>query len=149
MVAYKFDGVPEHTVLVQLHGNSKEDKPYYRTMKSTVQQITNLAMQTPKRAIDKVFNDKGGLVKSSSAGQLPRGRNQGYYLKRKIMQAEINESASASAPLYSTIGSRDMLFVIMEQCKNAEKSNRFVQHVTCAPEPMAILCTNQQLLDVE
>ena len=142
--------MPEHTVLVRPHGNSKEDKPYYRTMKSTVQQITtNLAMQTPKCAIDKVFNDKGGLVKSSSAGQLPRGRNQGYYLKRKIMQAEINESASVSAPLYSTIGSRDMLFVIMEQCKNAEKSNRFVQHVTCAPEPMAILCTNQQLLDVE
>lgn len=123
MVAYKFDGVPEHTVLVRPHGNGKEDKPYYRTMKSTVQQITtNLAMQTPKRAIDKVFSDKGGLVKSSSAGQLPRGRNQGYYLKRKIMQAEINESASVSAPLYSTIGSHDMLFVIMEQCKNAEKS---------------------------
>ena len=51
--------------------------------------------------------------------------------------------------LYFTIGSRDMLFVIMKQCKNAEKSNRFVQHVTCAPEAMAILCTNQQPLDVE
>ena len=102
MVAYKFDGVPEHSVLVRPHGNSIEDKPYYRTLKSTVQQIrTNLAMQTPKHAIDKVFNDKGGLVKSSSADQLPRGRNQGYYLKRKIMQAEMNESASISALLYN------------------------------------------------
>lgn len=81
-MAYKFDGVPEHTILVRPHGNSKEDKPYCRTMKSTVQQVTtNLTTQTPKCAIDKVFNDKGGLVKSSSAGQLPCSRNQGYYLK--------------------------------------------------------------------
>ena len=58
------------------------------------------------------------------------------------MQTEINESTGVSAPLYATTGSRDMLFVIMEQCENAE---RFVQHVTCAPEPMAILCSNQQL----
>ena len=65
------------------------------------------------------------------------------------MQAEINESAGVLAPLYSTVRSRDMLFVIMEQRKNAEKCNRFVQHITCAPESMAILCTNQQLLDVE
>ena len=150
LVAYKFDGVPEHTILVRPHDNSKEDKPYYRTMKNTVQRITtSLAMQTPKRAIDKVFNDKGGMLKSSSAGQLPCGRKQGYYLKRKIIQTEINESTGVSAPLYTTTGSRDMLFVIMEQCKNAEKCNRFVQHVTCAPEPMAISCTNQQLLDVE
>lgn len=62
------------------------------------------------------------------------------------MQAEINESAGVLAPLYSTVRSRDMLFVIMEQRKNAEKCNRFVQHITCAPESMAILCTNQQLL---
>ena len=150
LIAYKFDGVPEHTILVRPHGYCKEDKPYYRTMKSTVKQLTTtLATQTPKRAIDKVFDDKGGLLKSSSAGQLPRDRKQGYYLKRKIIQSEINKSVGVSAPLYTTTGSRDMLFVIMEQCKNAEKCNRFVQHVTCAPEPMAILCTNQQLLDVE
>ena len=150
LIAYKFDGVPEHTILVRPHGNCKEDKPYYRTMKSTVKQLTTtLATQTPKHAINKVFDDKRGLLKSSSAGQLPRDRKQGYYLKRKIIQSKINKSVGVSAPLYTTTGSRDMLFVIMEQCKNAEKCNRFVQHVTCAPEPMAILCTNQQLLDVE
>ena len=30
-----------------------------------------------------------------------------------------------------------------------EKERRFVQAVTCAPEPMAILCFEQQLLDME
>jgi hypothetical protein len=37
----------------------------------------------------------------------------------------------------------------MEQCKSAEKENRFVQEVTCAPEPMAVLATEQQLTDIE
>lgn len=41
-----------------------------------------------------------------------------------------------------------MLYVVMEQCKNAQSSNVFVQDVTCAPEPMAVLCTEQQLIDV-
>ena len=37
----------------------------------------------------------------------------------------------------------------MLQCKTAEKVDRFVQEVTCAPEPMAILATSQQLVDLE
>ena len=37
----------------------------------------------------------------------------------------------------------------MEQCKNAEKNEIFVQDVSCAPEPMAVLCTEQQLNDIE
>lgn len=34
-----------------------------------------------------------------------------------------------------SVGNRDMLFLIMEQCKSIEKENRFVQDVMCAPEP--------------
>ena len=68
LVAYKFVGVPEHTVLVRPHGNSKEDKPFYRTMKSIVQQVASyLTTHTPKSAISEVFNKKGGLLKASSA----------------------------------------------------------------------------------
>ena len=39
-----------------------------------------------------------------------------------------------------------MLYVVMEQCKSVEKSDVFVQDVTCAPEP---ICTNQQLNDIK
>ena len=73
LVAYIFDDVPEHTILVRPHGNSKENKPYYRTMKSTVKQMTSLAMQTSKRAIDKVFNDKG-VFKCRSTATWPKAR---------------------------------------------------------------------------
>ena len=40
-----------------------------------------------------------------------------------------------------------MLYVVMEQCKCAEKNDKFVQDVTCAPEPMALLCCEQQMND--
>jgi len=42
-----------------------------------------------------------------------------------------------------------MLYVVMEQCKKAERSDRFVQDVVCAPDPMAVLATEQQLIDIE
>ena len=146
LVAYKFSGVPEHTVLVRPHGNSKEDKLFYRTTKSTMQQVaTNLSTHTPKHVVSKVFNDKGGLIQASSVGQLPQDRNQAYYLKHKMREKDFQVASGSS----SSSGSCDILFVIMEQCKNAEKGVRFVQHVTCAPEPMAVLCTSRQLLDVE
>ena len=38
----------------------------------------------------------------------------------------------------------------MEQCKSAErKENRFMQEVTCAPEPIAVLPTEHKLIDIE
>ena len=43
---------------------------------------------------------------------------------------------------------RDMLYVVMEQCKCTEKVDKFVQDVTCAPEPMAVLCSEQQMSDL-
>lgn len=44
---------------------------------------------------------------------------------------------------------RDMLYVVMKQCKCVEKEDKFVQDVTCAPEPMAVLCNAQQVSDIE
>ena len=56
LVVYKFDGLPEHTILVRPHGNCKENKPYRRTMKSTKNQITTkLELQPPKTAVNTVF----------------------------------------------------------------------------------------------
>jgi len=37
----------------------------------------------------------------------------------------------------------------MLQCKMAETGTVFVREVTCAPEPMAVIPTDQQLLDLE
>ena len=43
---------------------------------------------------------------------------------------------------------QDMLYVVTEQCKCAEKNDKFVQDVTCTPEPMAVLCCEQQMNDL-
>ena len=69
-------------------------------------------------------------------------------MKRTLQQKEFEAGLGPLMPICSPSVTRDMLFVIMEQCKYAEKEHRFVQDVTCAPEPMAVLCTDQQLLDI-
>ena len=140
MVTYKFDGVQEHEVLIRPHGNSSTSKPYYRTALSVRKNLTKaLQAKTPKEAVGEVFKGKGGLLGAPSVGQIPRNRKQARNIKYH------NRLTGAGG----TQG-RDILYIMMEQCKAADsKQNRFVQEVTCAPEPMAILASSQQLLDIE
>jgi len=66
---------------------------------------------------------------------------------RKIKQQTVLKLLGSS---FTTLrDTRDMLYVVMEQCESAEKSDVFLQDVTCAPEPMAVLCNEQQLPDIE
>ena len=57
-----------------------------------------------------------------------------------------NSCSSSGVSLHEM---HDRLYVVMEQCKCAEKTNKFVQDVTCALEPMAVLCSEQQVNDIE
>ncbi len=143
MVIYKFDGVPEHNVLVRSHGNAKGSKgKYRRTMESTKKELrSKLGRGKPKEAEDELYTEKGGILKAQSSGELPRDRQQAYNIKKRL------SGSSLSANVYATNATRDVLFSVMLQCKNAEKTDRFVQEVTCAPEPMAVLCLEQQLTD--
>ena len=68
------------------------------------------------------------------------------YTKTKLQEQEMNVSLNkATSVAFKT---RNMLFVVMEQCKVAQKNDLFVQDVTCAPEPMAVLCNEQLLIEV-
>jgi hypothetical protein len=134
LIVYKFDGVPEHQVLVRAHGNSSKQRPYYRTAPSVRKNLSTAlsgAGKSPKEAVDNVLQKKGGLVHATSAGQIPRNRKQAYNIKSHSQGTRIQTKGEV----------RDILFVTMEQCKLAQKGTRFVQEVTCAPEPMAILAT--------
>ena len=144
LVIYKFEGVPEHVVLVKPHGNAKRSGQYTRTKESTKQKLKDqLKTAAPKLAVDQVYESKGGILKATSGGDLPRGLQQAYDLKRA------NREELSVCPVYSSCGTRDMLFTVMQQCKTAEKGTVFVRDVTCAPEPMAVIATDQQLLDLE
>ena len=145
LVVYKFDGVPEHDVLIRPHGNAKSNKPYRRTKESTKTLLkAELEHSNPKEAVDSVFTSRGGVMAAQSAGDLPRGRVQAYNMKRKMQEKKLEGMIGCCV----SGGTKDMLYVVMEQCKSAEKSDIFVQDVTCAPEPMAVLCTQQQLNDI-
>ena len=136
---YKFDGVPAHIVLTHPRGNARSNKPYRGTRESTKCMIKNeLEHSDPKDAVDKVFEERGGMVSAQRAGELPRGRTN---IRMQSQKEKL--TASTGTQRYDSNDCKDMLFVVMQQCKNAEKGECFVQEVTCAPEPMAVLCTKQ------
>ena len=129
-VQYTFTG-PSHLVLQKPHGNSKSTTPYVRTSPSTLQKLKECAKSNfPKDAVQSVTKEKGGIVKSA-AGDLPRNRKQ---------VDNIRLQAKDTDPLLS----------VMKMCKDSlgKSANPFVRLVTSAPEPMSILCTNDQLNNI-
>ena len=148
LIVYKFYGVEGHSVLVRPHGNSKSDSSYRRIKESTKNLLkAELVHDCPKNAIDEVYNDKGGIINAQSIGDLPRNRSQAYNIKKKQLQQKMTSvCGSSGGSLHET---QDMLYVVMEQCKCAEQNDKFVQDVTCAPEPMAVLSNQQQFNDLE
>lgn len=68
-----------------------------------------------------------------------------YNLKRK--QQKLRMTSSCSSISLSQCNTQDMLYVVMEQCKCTEKNDKFIWDVTCAPERMAVLCSEQQMRD--
>ena len=141
LVTYTFDGA-EHKVVVKPHGNSISKSGYVRRMQSVKKNLKEaLQSASPKEAIDKVLTAKGGLLQATSAGQLPLSDQHAYNIKHTLK--------AKYAPGTSRGKGRDLLYSIMQQCKAVEKGDRYVPEVTCAPEPMAVLATAQQLLDLE
>lgn len=82
LVIHKFEGVPEHVVLVKPHGNAKHSRQYIRMKESTKQKLKDqLKTTTSKLAVDHVYELKGGILKASSGGDLTRDLQQAYDLK--------------------------------------------------------------------
>ena len=84
------------------------------------------------------------MISAQSAGELPRGRTQAYNIRRQSQKEKL--MASMGAQRYDGSACKDMLFVVMQQSKNAEKGECFVQEVTCAPEPMAVHVRTSNLM---
>lgn len=79
------------------------------------------------------MDDVGGLVNTRSAGSLPKNREQVSYYRSK------EASSKSKTPV-------DVLYNVMLQCKSSDHA--FVWRFVAAPEPMAVLCTDQQLDDM-
>ena len=134
-------------MLVNSHGNNKKKKkPYYRVMENTKTKLSNaLVSKKTKDVVDTVFKQKGRLLGAKSKESFPNSRDQAYYLKKKLQNKAVSESVGCLVDCRA----RDMLYAVMLQCKSTEGSEHFIQDSTCTPEPMAVLTTDQQLLDIE
>ena len=134
-VQYVFSGKP-HDILQKPHGNCKYDnKPFVRTTPSTLQKLKECSKHLPPRqVVSKVTAEGGGVLNASSIGNIPRNRKQVYNISSKD---DTEES--------------DALLSVMVMCKETmgKGDDPFVRIVTSAPEPMCILCTYAQLLDIE
>lgn len=73
MLEYSFKG-EERTIHPLRHRSSKNDKPFLRTEKSTKDRVKSLVKdgKRPSEIYDKVFEEKGGLMKAESLSSLPR-----------------------------------------------------------------------------
>lgn len=77
-------------MLIRPHGNAKNDRPYRRTRESTKLLLKEeLHHNSPKVAVNTVFDKRGGLLEAKSAGELPRGRRQAYDTKSKLQQEQV------------------------------------------------------------
>ena len=139
---YIFDD-EELQITIRPHGNSKKRENFIRTMPSTLKKLKNVARDlTPKFAVCEASSSSGGLAAASSAGALPRNRQQVSNIRRRTEEP--------CEPLFHK--KKDPLFAVMSMCKLSEgksTEDHFVRIVTGASEPMTVLCFDWTLNDIE
>ena len=131
----------EHDVKICPHGNSRRHSDsYIRTQPSTLQRIKKeqaTAGSTPKSVVAKITESEGGIIKCRSSSNLPRNCQQVSNVRHQCSSKTTN---------------RDLLYAVMEMCVKAKSgcpSEKFIQSVQAAPEPLSVLALEQQLLDLE
>ena len=89
LVQYHFsEGV--HQLKTAPHGNARSHQPYIRTMPSVMCKLKEQAKkQTPKRVLQFVSSEAGGILEASSSGALPRCRQQIKDAKRNYASKQV------------------------------------------------------------
>jgi len=128
----------EHDVKICPHGNSRRrSEPYIRTQPSTLKRVKEeqaCSNSTPKAVVAKITESEGGIINCRSSSSLPRNRHQ---------VSNIRQQSSSTT-------NQDLLCAVMEMCLKAKSgSEKFVQSVQAAPEPMVILALEQHLINLK
>jgi hypothetical protein len=98
-----------------------------------------------KKALREVESANGGVMEAMSSCELPRNRKQVYNLKH-IEQLK-KESDCIPSGVSLEMGP---LACVMQMCKDTINTDEaFIRAVDLASEPMIVLATNQQLVDLE
>ena len=103
----------------------------------------SIQTKAPRKALREVENVVGGVVKAQSASDLPRDQKQVHNFKYAAQQSFTSTSSNSSLK-------NDVLAHVMQMCKDTIGADtEFIRAVEAAPEPMCVLATNQQLVDIE
>ena len=137
-IQYCFKG-EEHCVKPKPYENSRKSDSYVRTMPSTLKKLKDVCQDlTLKFAI---FQEGGDILTASSAGSIPRNRQQIADM-RQCQEVKGRTRVKSSDPLFS----------VMLMCKESEggrRENFFVRMVTGALEPMTVLAYDGSLDDIQ
>ena len=127
-----FDG-PELEIKIKPHGNSKQDRPFFRTSATTKERLKKVTSENPpKQAIDILTKEQGGELEAHEAASLPCDWRQVKYARQHQQVKDTN-----------------LLYTIMLECKLAQGTSQiFVQDVKAAPQPVCILSSEWQLDDM-
>ncbi len=134
MVHYYFIG-PVIPVLVKPHGNSRHNKPFFRTTETAKEECRELAAKhTPSEAVMIMTSERGGEVHLQGAGSVARDQQQIKNFRRSGTSSKGDNA----------------LHAVMMACKLAQgKDDAFIRDVKAAPEPMAVCYADWQLGDLE
>lgn len=121
------------------HGNAKRTgRPYIHTQHSTLEDIKeNVQTMALKAAVKQVYDKAGGVTNTQSLSEVPRDRRQAYNSKSH------NHSTSG----ISSNQDKDLVYGLLEQHYGSLKT--FVGNVSFDDSVMCVLCTDQQLCDIE
>ena len=122
------------------HGNSKEDKPFFSTLPSTMARIKHECSDAkgPKKVVQEVSNTYGGVLSATDICQLPRGEQQVSQAKRRCKQSSISQAGSAD----------DEFAAVLHKAFMEDTTKRFVREIKTLREPAIVVATNQQMTDV-
>lgn len=90
----------------------------------------------PQIALNKVAEGCGGLMDGHSAGSWPRNISQAYNIKK-----------NKDTPSPNILNKNDPYLALVMECKEQAKdsSTAYIRKVLCAPEPIVIVRTDEQL----
>ena len=133
----------ERKIKVKQHGNaSKGSRPFKPSATSTMERLKELVQtSTPKVAVNRLLEEKGGIENICSSGDIARDRQQAANFRRNVKEKENKIASSCSDPLLT----------VMDRCKleQADSKVTFIREVSSAPEMLIVLANNFQLAEVK
>ena len=129
VLQYYFNG-PEVNVVSKPHGLSKRSEPYFRTPKTALKHMRDVASHsTPKEALAKLTKEQGGEIETGRPTSLPRNRQQLRNLRHSATSHDSN-----------------VLYTLLLECKLAQgTTDAFIRDVKAAPTPQSVLFFDWQL----